>query len=118
MVTTDDILASRAARRLRGYRRAIEKALPGRVERMLLIGSRARGDARPASDYDIVVFVKGMIESERQGIRQLLAEASLPHVAAGYDIIGMALPTDCLGAPADRQPSFVQNVLRDGVPVA
>jgi predicted nucleotidyltransferase len=118
MVTTDDILASRAARRLRGYRRAIEKALPGRVDRMLLVGSRARGDARRASDYDVVVFVKDMTESERQGIRWLLAETSLPHVAAGYDIVGLALPTDCLRASADHQPSFVRNVLRDGIPVA
>ena len=59
-----------------------------------------------------------MTESERQSIRRLLAETSLPHVAAGYDIVGLALPTDCLRVSTDRQPSFVQNVLRDGIPVA
>jgi predicted nucleotidyltransferase len=118
MITTDDILGSRAARQLRRYRRAVESALPGRVDRMLLIGSRARGEARPASDYDVVVFIRGMAESERQRIRQLLAQMSLPHVAAGYDIVGLALPTDCLKTATYRRPSFIQNVLRDGVPVA
>lgn len=29
-----------------------------RLERVVLFGSRARGDARPDSDYDIAVFVR------------------------------------------------------------
>ena len=29
-----------------------------RIERVVLFGSRARGDARPDSDYDIAVFLK------------------------------------------------------------
>ena len=30
-----------------------------RLERVVLFGSRARGDARPDSDYDIAVFLRG-----------------------------------------------------------
>jgi predicted nucleotidyltransferase len=41
------------------YRRRAEAALPGRIAKVVLIGSRARGDARPDSDWDIVVFVTG-----------------------------------------------------------
>ena len=39
---------------------AIEDAYGDRIERMVLYGSRARGDARPDSDYDIAVFLHGI----------------------------------------------------------
>jgi len=35
----------------------LERALPGRVERLILFGSRARGDGHPASDVDLLVVV-------------------------------------------------------------
>ena len=41
--TVDEILPARPARRLRVFRRAVERALPGRVDDVLLFGSRARG---------------------------------------------------------------------------
>jgi uncharacterized protein len=31
-----------------------------RLERVVLFGSRARGDAQPDSDYDVAIFLKGM----------------------------------------------------------
>ena len=43
--------------------RAALKALYGdRIERIVLYGSRARGDARPDSDYDLAVFLKDMAD--------------------------------------------------------
>ncbi len=33
-----------------------------RIERVVLFGSRARGDARPASDYDVAVFLRQMTD--------------------------------------------------------
>ena len=53
------------------------------VERIILFGSRARGDARPDSDYDILVVVKGEIgrgEMRRlaRSIRGRLARQLIP----------------------------------------
>jgi predicted nucleotidyltransferase len=31
-----------------------------RLERVVLFGSRARGDAQPDSDYDVAVFLNGL----------------------------------------------------------
>jgi len=39
------------------FRRALDEAYGDRIERVVLFGSRARGDARPGSDYDIAVFL-------------------------------------------------------------
>jgi uncharacterized protein len=40
------------------FRSALRQAYGERIERVVLFGSRARGDARPDSDYDIAVFLK------------------------------------------------------------
>ena len=39
------------------FRQEPGEAYGSRLERMMLFGSRARGDARPDSDYDIAVFI-------------------------------------------------------------
>jgi predicted nucleotidyltransferase len=43
---------------LRRFRAALDEAYGERIERVVLFGSRARGDARPDSDYDVAVFLK------------------------------------------------------------
>jgi predicted nucleotidyltransferase len=37
------------------FRSALDEVYGARVERVVLFGSRARGDARPDSDYDVAV---------------------------------------------------------------
>jgi len=39
------------------FRRALDEVHGDKIERVVLFGSRARGDARPRSDYDIAVFL-------------------------------------------------------------
>lgn len=44
---------------LRSFRDAVAELYGPALDRMVLFGSRARGDARPDSDYDVAVFLKG-----------------------------------------------------------
>jgi predicted nucleotidyltransferase len=40
------------------FRRALSDVYGRKLEGVVLFGSRARGDARPDSDYDIAVFIR------------------------------------------------------------
>ena len=40
------------------FRAALAETYGDRLERAVLFGSRARGDARPDSDYDVAVFIR------------------------------------------------------------
>ena len=48
--TDDPVLAT--------FSRTLRMCYGERLERAVLYGSRARGDARPESDYDIAVFLR------------------------------------------------------------
>ncbi len=42
------------------FRNAVTEIYGDRIERVVLFGSRARGDAREDSDYDIAVFLRDL----------------------------------------------------------
>jgi len=42
------------------FRRALDGMYGDRIDRVVLFGSRARGDARADSDYDVAVFLKSL----------------------------------------------------------
>src|SRR3989442_14755313 len=50
-MTTDDPVLKR-------FRAGLEALYGERIERVVLFGSRARGEARPDSDYDVAVFLR------------------------------------------------------------
>src|SRR5258706_12842231 len=45
---------------LNRFRAALDEAYGNRIERVVLFGSRARGDAHPDSDYDVAVFLEDL----------------------------------------------------------
>jgi len=44
------------------FRAAVGEIYGSRIDRVVLFGSRARGDARPDSDYDVAVFLHAMTD--------------------------------------------------------
>lgn len=53
------------------FRSALGGIFGDRIERLVLFGSRARGDARRDSDYDIAIFLNDFAD-RRQEVRRLV----------------------------------------------
>ncbi|MDA8308610.1 MAG: nucleotidyltransferase domain-containing protein [Deltaproteobacteria bacterium] len=77
------------------FRAALEEIYGDRLERVVLFGSRARGDEQPGSDYDIAVFLKSLPDrwAELDRLADLRVKFidetgvffdALPYLAAAY----------------------------------
>ena len=72
---------------LDGYRKELAERYPEAVVRMLIYGSKARGDNHPESDLDVLLIVKnnaGSLKRELRRVGYLLAAALdvLPSILA------------------------------------
>jgi predicted nucleotidyltransferase len=78
---------TRPENRRLGYTRvsAYGQTLDAQLERVVLYGSRARGDARPDPDYDVAVFLRDMPDRIVELYR--LADLSTAILENGGDFI-------------------------------
>jgi uncharacterized protein len=112
--TSSEILPPAAAFRLTAYKRAVERAIPG-VEKLILFGSRARGQASQDSDYDVAVVVRDL--SDRRRIRRILSDLAYDYILSGFFIRPIPLPADYL-EPRERRPTeLAEDIIRDGVEI-
>lgn len=107
------VLAPSGTALLAKLRGLLENHYGDRISRLVLFGSRARGDSSPDSDYDILVVLKGTVTPavERRRLGSLLHEFCLAH-----DVV---LSCHFVGAEryeTERSP-FLLNVRREGVAV-
>lgn len=82
------------------------------LERVVLFGSRARGDAREASDYDVAVFLRRLDDRWREMDR--LAELELAMLDTGGAVIH-ALPFEA--AAYEQRTPLMHEIRREGVPL-
>jgi predicted nucleotidyltransferase len=111
--TLDKVVSVRSAARLRAFRRDVELAFPGMIDSMLLFGSRARGEARRDSDYDVAVLFKG---GQRPAtVRALLSDAAYRHMLAGVHIRPLAVLVEHVSK--DGPLPVCRNIARDGIAI-
>lgn len=97
------------------YRLTLAKEFPELVEEIVVFGSKARGEAGPDSDLDVLVII-------RQGDRQL--KRAIRHVGHQLAVLSDAVPSIMVytreeWARRKRTGSpFYQVVMREGVRVA
>ncbi len=60
------------------FRSAVTRLYGERVERVVLYGSRARGDYRPDSDYDIALFLRDMPDRAEESGKSRSPSGSIP----------------------------------------
>jgi uncharacterized protein len=91
------------------FRAAVTEIYGERLERVVLFGSRARGDANPESDYDVAVFIKesgGFLDESMR-----LAEVSTDILFDTGGISAMPFPA---GAYRERT-GFMHEPRKDGL---
>jgi uncharacterized protein len=106
-----DRLSPEALRHLLEFKREVDIALPGQVERMMLFGSRARGDAEEDSDYDVAVFIRDSVSDSQ--VQSVLSDTAFEHMLEGVYISPIALPDDYLSR-ADYT-ALAEDISRDGI---
>lgn len=92
------------------FRQALDEAYGPRLERAVLFGSRARGDARPDSDYDVAVFLRGM--DDRGAELHRLAGLSAVLIGETGEFVH-AMPYRA-GAYDERTP-LMREIRREGI---
>ena len=95
---------------LRRFRKALAGIYGERLERVVLFGSRTRGDAREDSDYDVVVFLQGLTDRWREARRMSALETD---ILAETGILIHAMPHRA-GSYRERTP-LMHEIRRDGV---
>ena len=95
---------------LRRFRAAVLDMYGSRVQRMVLYGSRARGEARADSDYDIAVFINDLGAFADELGRLADVETEILY-ETGAVINAMPYPA---GTYADRT-SLMREIRREGI---
>ena len=97
---------------LQRFRAALETMYGDRIDRVVLFGSRARGDAGPESDYDVAVFLKDLRDHWPERMR--LAELRVDFILdTGAFFETQPFPAD---AWTERTP-IMHEIRQDGVVV-
>jgi predicted nucleotidyltransferase len=92
------------------FRKELDGMYGDRLERVVLFGSRARGDAHAESDYDVAVFLHDM--SDRWAEMNRLADLSTSLIDETGEFVH-AMPYRA-GAYNERTPLML-GIRRDGI---
>lgn len=103
MKPTDDPVLSR-------FRKALGEMYGARLARVVLFGSRARGDAHPDSDYDVAVFLRDM--DDRGPELHRLADLSTNIIGETGEFVH-AMPYRA--AAYDERTPLMREIRREGV---
>ena len=95
---------------LRRFRASVDEIYGDRIERVVLFGSRARGEAHQDSDYDVAVFLKDL--TDRRPVMNRLADLSTDILEETGEFIH-AMPYRA-GSYEDRTP-LMHEIRADGI---
>jgi predicted nucleotidyltransferase len=96
---------------LQRFRAALDELYGDRIERVVLYGSRARGDAGPDSDYDVAVFLKNLTDRPLELNR--LADLSTDIIEQTGEFVH-AMPYRA-GAYNDERMPLMHEIRKDGI---
>lgn len=111
---TIDTLSAQEQAALADLQQRVREALPGRSMQWTLFGSRARGDAEPDSDMDVLLEldVERLDLATKRRIRLVAGEVSLKH-----GLVISFLLVDRAQARERGDYSILTNIREEGIPL-
>ncbi len=108
-------LSEKEARALVRLEHWLHTTMPDQVERLILFGSKARGDAHPESDVDVALVLREATHERRARVQDftvdlMLEEEPVDLTAIVYDHTELQHLAD-IGAP------LVRNIAEEGIPL-
>jgi uncharacterized protein len=103
------MLKSEEREMLKRFKREVKKVLGDRLDRVVLFGSRSRGDAAPDSDFDVLVTVQNLQERDRKRVFEIAADLSLEH-----DTVLAVLVVPANDFTEDRYFYLYENIQKEG----
>lgn len=93
-------------------RQTVDKYLPG--SRIVLFGSRARGEAKPLSDYDLLVITPQIFsEKEKISMLTLLDNALVKNVNLPFDLLIQS--EDEIKLKKELPGNIIRSIIKEGV---
>jgi predicted nucleotidyltransferase len=103
------MLKSEERKILMRFKAEVEKLLGKRLDRVVLFGSRSRGDAEPDSDFDLLVTVWSLQKQDRKRVFGIAADLSLEY---GTVLAVFVLPVKDF--TEDRYFYLYENIQKEG----
>ena len=102
---------------LRDLDQRLRRRFGRKYVRLILFGSRARGDNAPDSDADVAVVLRGPIGNRWSVKRQIIEETYPLLLATGLYIQPWPISEGELKRPGrSPRPGLLRNIVREGVP--
>jgi uncharacterized protein len=95
---------------LNKFRQALTELYGERIERIVLFGSRARGDAKHDSDYDVALFLRDMPNRWKE-VSRIVEIEHIIRDDTGADIHTLPFPA---GSWRERTP-LMHEIRKDGL---
>ena len=94
---------------LKRFKAEVTKVLGDRLDRVVLFGSRSRGDADLESDFDLLVTARTLQKTDRRRIFDIAADLSL-----AYGTVLAVLVVPSKDFTEDRYFYLHENIQREG----
>ncbi len=103
------MIKSKESEIIRCFRDRVIEAFRDRLDRIVLFGSRSRGDAEEDSDFDFLVLVKRLEAGDKNRVQDIAWKISLE-----YDTVIAALVTSAEDFREDRYFYLYDNIQKEG----
>ncbi|MGH9339801.1 MAG: nucleotidyltransferase domain-containing protein [Acidobacteriota bacterium] len=99
---------------LEELKQSIEEFLGPELERIVLFGSKARGDAEPGSDLDVAILVRDLSAERKRQILNVVAQIELEHL---FPISALVLSVNDFEILKSRERRIALDIEREGIPL-